>query len=61
MYRELRALISGLGLPTYAVDLPGGGGKIRLNDDSIAGVGERPEGKVYLLKDANDRLWTYPA
>jgi lysine 2,3-aminomutase len=36
IYRELKTLISGLGLPAYAVDLPGGGGKIRLNDESIA-------------------------
>jgi lysine 2,3-aminomutase len=61
IYRELRTLISGLGLPAYAVDLPGGGGKIRLHDDSIAGIGERPGGKVYLLKDAAGRLWDYPA
>jgi lysine 2,3-aminomutase len=60
IYRELKTLISGLGLPAYAVDLPGGGGKIRLNDGSIAEVRESPQGTVYMLKDADGRLWAYP-
>jgi hypothetical protein len=42
------------------VDLPGGGGKIRLSEDSIAGEEERPEGRVYLLKAPDGRLWPYP-
>ncbi|GHU17068.1 KamA family radical SAM protein [Spirochaetia bacterium] len=48
-------------IPAYAVDLPGGGGKIRLSEESIAGEEERPEGRVYLLKDRNGKLWPYPA
>jgi lysine 2,3-aminomutase len=56
LYREVAALISGLGLPAYAVDLPGGGGKIRLTPDSIAGE----EGGFYLLKDSGGTLWKYP-
>ncbi|GHT55074.1 lysine 2,3-aminomutase [Spirochaetia bacterium] len=47
-------------IPAYAVDLPGGGGKIRLSEESIAGEEERPEGRVYLLKDRNGKLWPYP-
>jgi lysine 2,3-aminomutase len=60
LYRELTALISGLGLPAYAVDLPGGGGKIRLHEGVIAGEKETPAGRVYLLRDSNGHLWEYP-
>jgi lysine 2,3-aminomutase len=61
LYRELKTLISGLGLPVYAVDLPGGGGKIPLHEDVIAGEKETPRGSVYLLKDPKGGLWEYPA
>ncbi|GHV51332.1 KamA family radical SAM protein [Spirochaetia bacterium] len=70
LYRELQALegtdlknnsSSVLLLPAYAVDLPGGGGKIRLSDESIAVEEDRPGGRVYLLKDKNGKLWPYPA
>jgi lysine 2,3-aminomutase len=61
LYRELGTLISGLGLPAYAVDLPGGGGKIRLHEDSIAAERLGPQGPVYLLKDGAGKLWEYPA
>jgi hypothetical protein len=43
------------------VDLPGGGGKIRLSDQSIAGREERPGGPVYLLRAPDGSLWPYPA
>jgi lysine 2,3-aminomutase len=36
IYRELSALVSGLALPAYALELPGGGGKIRLHEGVIA-------------------------
>ena len=42
-------------------DLPGGGGKICLSEQSIAGEDERPGGRVYLLKDKSGKLWPYPA
>jgi len=61
IYRELGRLISGLGLPAYAVDLPGGGGKIRLHENVIAGEKNTPEGYVYILKDYNRKEWYYPA
>jgi lysine 2,3-aminomutase len=48
-------------LPVYAVDLPGGGGKIWLDEDSIAGEEQRPEGRVYLLKGPDGTRWPYPA
>jgi lysine 2,3-aminomutase len=57
IYRELEREISGLVLPTYAVDLPGGGGKIRLSEDVIAGE----EDGVLLLKGHDGKLWRYPA
>jgi lysine 2,3-aminomutase len=57
IHRELERQISGLALPAYAVDLPGGGGKIRLNEDVIAGE----EDGVLLLKGPDGKLWRYPA
>ncbi|GHT91022.1 lysine 2,3-aminomutase [Spirochaetia bacterium] len=48
-------------IPAYAVDLPGGGGKIHLSQDCIAGEEDRPAGRAYLLKDKNGKLWPYPA
>jgi len=57
IYSELGQQISGLALPTYAVDLPGGGGKIRLSEDMIAGEKDG----VFLLKGYDGKLWKYPA
>jgi lysine 2,3-aminomutase len=57
IYKELERQISGLALPVYAVDLPGGGGKIRLSEDIIAGE----EGEVLLLNGHDGKLWKYPA
>jgi lysine 2,3-aminomutase len=56
-----RAGPAGAELPAYAVDLPGGGGKIRLSEDSIAGEEDRSGGRVYLLKAPDGKLWEYPA
>ncbi len=58
LWRELRHLLSGLSLPEYAVDLPGGGGKFPLSvlalSDSIESTNTNgyisirgPDGKVY--------------
>ncbi|MDR0569359.1 MAG: KamA family radical SAM protein [Spirochaetaceae bacterium] len=60
LYRDLQSRISGLGLPAYAVDLPGGGGKLRLYDGVIAGLQETPRGTVYMLKGPGEKLWAYP-
>jgi lysine 2,3-aminomutase len=64
LYREIQGLLgielAASMLPAYAVDLPGGGGKIRLSAESIAGEEDRPMGRVYLLKDKNGKLWPYP-
>ena len=61
IYRDLGRRIGGLGLPAFAVDLPGGGGKIRLDESVIAGEEDRPGGGVFLLKGMDGRLWAYPA
>ncbi|MDR2479936.1 MAG: KamA family radical SAM protein [Treponema sp.] len=60
VYAELGKLISGMGLPVYALDLPGGGGKIRLHENVIAGEKITAAGPVYLLKDSGGKMWEYP-
>jgi len=57
IYHELERQISGLALPAYAVDLPGGGGKIRLGEDVIVSGDDG----VLLLKGPDGKLWKYPA
>jgi lysine 2,3-aminomutase len=61
VYRELGSLVPGPALPVYAVDLPGGGGKVRLRDGVIAGKTTTAAGPAYLLRDAGGKLWEYPA
>jgi lysine 2,3-aminomutase len=61
IYHELSGLVSGPALPPYAVDLPGGGGKIRLHDNVIVREEKRPAGNVHLLAGAEGKLWEYPA
>ena len=53
---QLRPLVSGLALPRYAVDLPGGGGKIPL-DRSLM-VAENEGG--YVFRNGEGREFTYP-
>ncbi|MFP4562924.1 MAG: KamA family radical SAM protein [Spirochaetia bacterium] len=54
--RELRAMVSGLAVPVYAVDLPEGGGKIPLHDRSIIGR----EGEWYILEGPRGDTYRYP-
>jgi lysine 2,3-aminomutase len=61
IYRELKGLVSGLALPKYAVDLPGGGGKILLDESVIAGERDTPKGRALLLRANDGALWEYPA
>ncbi|MDR2471084.1 MAG: radical SAM protein, partial [Treponema sp.] len=69
LYAELRALLGGTAAPVYAVDLPGGGGKIRLDENAVAGERVIPgkagrgleDRRVYLLRDGAGTLWEYPA
>ncbi|MDR0561769.1 MAG: KamA family radical SAM protein [Spirochaetaceae bacterium] len=60
LYRDLGRRVSGLALPRYAVDLPGGGGKLILHGGVIAGAHDSPRGAVYMLKAPDGRLWAYP-
>ena len=54
--KKLRAELSGLAMPVYAVDLPGGGGKIPLTEsyffDKI--------GSQFRFKDSNNNFYFYP-
>ena len=61
IYRELRGLVPSHGLPDYAVDLPGGGGKIKLHDNVIAGERASAKGTEHVLRDENGKEWYYPA
>jgi lysine 2,3-aminomutase len=68
LYRELETLLPGT-LPAYALDLPGGGGKIRLHEGIIAGEGKVPLSgapggspvPALFLKGPGGSLWPYPA
>jgi len=61
IYLELTRLISGLGLPAFAVDLPGGGGKVHLHSGCIEGEEQDAAGQVwYLLRSRDNTLWRYP-
>ncbi|MGL1894438.1 MAG: KamA family radical SAM protein [Spirochaetaceae bacterium] len=53
---ELRDLVSGLALPIYAVDIPGGGGKIHLTKDFIVDEDE----DNYILKNSDGFIGKYP-
>lgn len=52
----LRARVTGLAMPCYAVDLPGGGGKIPLTRASVGEIRE----KEYVLLDGQGCRYTYP-
>lgn len=56
LIKELRKEISGLAMPTYAVDIPGGGGKIPLNRDYIVG---EDENWIY-LESGSGKKGRYP-
>ena len=54
--RGLRGFTSGYAVPTYVVDAPGGGGKIPMMPDYVAGR----EGCELLLRNYEDRIFRYP-
>ena len=60
IYRELEKILAGKKLPIYALDLPGGGGKIRLHEDVISATKITEKGEAYLLRDEKGKLWEYP-
>ena len=56
LMKELRIRLSGLSLPVYAVDLPGGGGKIPLTENYIGDLAEN----FWELRDASGKVFLYP-
>lgn len=56
IYKGLSARISGLALPSLALDLPGGGGKLRL----YPGCAIDEAGDNYILRDGQGREFRYP-
>ncbi len=62
LYEHLRQELSGLSTPVYAVDLPGGGGKVNLLqlDPELMSVRIRKEGSSYMFTDENQCIWSYP-
>jgi lysine 2,3-aminomutase len=51
----LRARISGMGVPHYVIDLPGGGGKVPLTPEYIQGV----DGQALLIKNFQGKIFRY--
>jgi lysine 2,3-aminomutase len=56
LMQELRRRLSGLALPTYAVDLPGGAGKVPVESSIV-----RIEPDAYVLRGADGLEYRYPA
>lgn len=54
--QELRRRLSGMAIPTYAVDLPGGGGKIELHEGSVRTLDD----EWYLLQGLDGLEYRYP-
>lgn len=52
---ELRSRISGIALPTYAVDLPGGGGKVPVESSLL-----RIETDAYVFRGPGNEEYRYP-
>jgi lysine 2,3-aminomutase len=52
----LRKRLSGLAMPTYAVDLPGGGGKIPLTESYF----EHEEDGAFVFRSTEGELFRYP-
>jgi lysine 2,3-aminomutase len=55
LMRELRGRLSGLAIPVYAVDLPGGGGKVPVESSLL-----RIEADAYVLRAADGSELRYP-
>lgn len=55
LMHELRARLSGMALPTYAVDLPGGGGKVPVESALM-----RTESDAYVFRGPDGGEYRYP-
>ena len=62
LYHQLRRELSGLSCPVYAVDLPGGGGKLNLLelDPSLSPTQVRRLEDCYQFVKADGSVWRYP-
>ena len=61
LYAALRRCCSPLSLPIYAVDLPGGGGKLHLTEASLHGEERDADGRIsHILRRPDGTLWRYP-
>lgn len=63
LYAELKKELSGLSCPNFAVDLPGGGGKINLETLSQIEIGfhyEKKDSKLLIQKAGEEKKWFYP-
>ena len=55
LMQELRRRLSGIALPTYAVDLPGGAGKVPIESSIV-----RVEADAYVLRGSDGLEYRYP-
>lgn len=53
---ELRRRLSGLAMPTFAVDAPGGGGKVMLEPSSVISIGN----DAVALRGVDGKIYHYP-
>jgi lysine 2,3-aminomutase len=62
LYESLRKELSGLSTPVYAVDLPGGGGKVNLlqADGDLLRIKTRRTDTQYEFTDDRNNTWRYP-
>lgn len=56
LVNKLRRKLSGLAMPNYAVDLPGGGGKVLLADNPIVGKDDSD----WLIRSSDGQIFRYP-
>ena len=56
IFSRLQGILSGLAMPHYVIDLPGGGGKVPLVPESI--VEKRPD--LWRIRNHEGRLFDYP-
>ncbi len=54
--RALRGNLSGMGVPSYMIDLPEGGGKVPLLPDYVV----HRDGDGLKVKNYQGRVFTYP-
>lgn len=57
LIRQLRPLISGLAMPDYVIDIPGGVSKIPVNSDFVEAIADQPH--TYWLTAPNGQRYFY--